>query len=517
MKKLALISVYNKEGIVDFAKNLTDLNFEIISTGGTYSLLKQNGINVLSIEEFTSFPEILGGRVKTLHPKVFSGILAEKDNTNQLKEIEKLDLRLIDLVVVNLYPFKDTVKKKGVTLEEAIEQIDIGGVSLIRAAAKNFKHVDVLIDQKQYPGYTDIHAKHSGKIPLDYSRSLAHYAFSYVADYDVTISKYFEELNTNNDYYMKLNSVEFPEWLELSSPSHLRYGENPHQDAVLYKEDFDSVFDVFHGKELSYNNILDVDAALNTINEFEDDVPACAIVKHGNPCGVAESDDLLTAFKKAFETDTVSPFGGIIIFNRKLDLKTAMEADKTFSEIILATGFDGDAKEFLMKKKNRRLIKFATHFEKYELRKIAGGVLKQQKNNVLLNLSDLIVVTKMKPIVEQVRDMVFAYKVVKHTKSNAIVFVKDLKTLGIGAGQPSRIDSTKIAINKSREFKHPLFDSVVASDAFFPFADNVEEIAASGAKCIVQPGGSMRDTEVIEAANKYNLIMAFTGFRHFRH
>jgi phosphoribosylaminoimidazolecarboxamide formyltransferase / IMP cyclohydrolase len=506
MGKRVLISVFDKSGILDFAKGLAGLGFEIVSTGGTFKYLKENGIKVVTVESITGFPEILGGRVKTLHPKVFAGLLAEKDNENHKKDMEENKLSFFDLVVVNLYPFKETISKAGVSVEDAIEQIDIGGVSLIRAAAKNFKYVNIITSEKNYTKYLEDYKKFDGKIPQEYSLQLARDAYASIANYDVEIEKYFNKLCGTDDT-----------WIKLESSQHLRYGENPHQNAVLYRENFDDIYEVLHGKELSYNNMLDIDAAYSVISEFKNDGPTCSIIKHGNPSGVATSDTLIEAYRRAFETDTASPYGGIIIFNNKLDLETAKEADKIFSEIILAPGYDNDALDLLRKKKNRRLVSFKFSEESNELRKITGGYLYQEKDNLVLNPDELKVVTKVQPTKEQIEDMIFAYKVVKHTKSNAIVFVKDLQTLGVGAGQPSRIDSTEIAIMKSKEFNLSLKGSVVASDAFFPFPDNVIEIAKVKASCIIHPGGSVRDDEVIKEADERGLCLVFTGYRHFKH
>jgi phosphoribosylaminoimidazolecarboxamide formyltransferase / IMP cyclohydrolase len=496
-KKTALISLYYKDGLKDFAEQLVKRDFELVSTGGTYKFLKDNDIPVTSVESITGFPEILDGRVKTLHPAVFAGILARKEDKNHMSQISEYGLKLFDLIVVTLYPFADTVENLQSTNEEIIEKIDIGGVSLIRAAAKNYKHINVLVSPDQFGEYIRNFDEREGKIGEDYSLNLAFRAFTVIEDYDSEIRKYFASV-TNN-----------------TQP--LRYGENPHQKAVFYKTDFDEIFEIIHGKELSYNNLLDVDAAHNLINEFRSDEPTAAIIKHGNPCGVAVRSTLIEAYTKAFESDTVSPFGGIMIFNRKMDIETAKEVDKIFSEIILAPEYDDDALELLKKKKNRRLLKFRFKDSGSEFRKIAGGILQQERDTVIFNQETINVVTDIKPDEVQLKDMYFAYKIVKHVKSNSIVFVKNLQTLGIGGGQPSRIDSTRIAVWKATQFNLSLKDSVVASDAFFPFADGLLETAKAGAKCVVQPGGSIRDDEVIKAANDKNICMVFTGYRHFRH
>lgn len=515
MIKRALISVYDKTGIVDLVKELIKFNVDIISTGGTYKLLKENNIDVTSVEEVTGFPEILGGRVKTLHPDIFAGILADRDVNDHLDDLKQHDILPVDLVIVNLYPFKNTIQNINTTISEAIEQIDIGGVSLIRAAAKNFKHVNVLVDRDQYKDYLKLLESTKNNIPVEYSLELASKAFDTTSDYDKIINKYLsqkiktekpdDDFETENKYFSKENSIA------------LRYGENPHQKAILIKENFDKIFEVLHGKELSYNNLLDIDAAYNLISEFEHENPSCAIIKHGNPSGVAVSEDLASAYSKAFETDTLSPFGGIIIFNRKIDFKTSLVIDKLFSEIILAPDFDDEALNLLKKKKNRRLIKFSFSKDKYEFRKITGGILYQDKNNYEVRNEDLNFVTKRKADEKEIEDMLFAFKIVKHTKSNAIVFARDKRTLAIGGGQPSRIDSTKIAVTKAKEFSQDLKGSVAASDAFFPFADGLLEIAKAGATCIIQPGGSVKDDEVIKAADENNIAMAFTNIRHFKH
>lgn len=501
----ALISVYNKTGVVEFAKKLASFDIEIISTGGTYNLLIENGIKVRSIIEFTRFPEILNGRVKTLHPNIFGGILADKENNQHQSELSNLNISSIDLVVVNLYPFKETIEKPNVTEKEIIEEIDIGGVSLIRAAAKNYKSVSVIHSVNQYKLLADELQNSENNISESFNRSLASKAFEYISNYDKTISDYFKGV------------IEKELVVSLKNPQSLRYGENPHQASTLYKENFDEIFNVKGGKELSYNNLLDLDSAYGLINEFKENEPTCAIIKHGNPCGVASAENLTDAYLNAFNTDTDSPFGGILIFNKIIDFKTSQEVNKLFFEILAAPGFDPDAFELLNQKKNRRLIEFKFSEEKSELRKIFGGYLIQDKDNIVYDKLDLRIVTEKKPDENILEDMYFATKVVKHIKSNSICFVKNKKTLGIGGGQPSRIESTKIAIMKASHYNNDLKGSVVSSDAFFPFSDGVEQIIKTGAVAIVQPGGSVRDPEVIETANKSGLIMALSGVRHFKH
>jgi len=510
--KRALISVYNKNGIVNFAKELEKLFIEIISTGGTYKLLKENNIKVKSVEEITGFPEVLNGRVKTLHPNIFAGILADRDNPEHIKELEKFNVKTIDLVVVNLYPFEETILKENITVAEAIEQIDIGGVSLIRASAKNYKDVNVIVEINQYKEFIELLHSTNNNIPYEFSQELAVKAFTSTSNYDNEIQKYFSKTKTSESKILP----KFPD-INNSNTETLRYGENPHQSAILIKENFDEIYKVLHGKELSYNNLLDMDAAYNLIAEFENEKPTCAIIKHGNPCGVAVSDELSSAYQKAFSTDTISPFGGIIIINKKIDFKTSSDIDKLFSEIIMAPDFDEDALEFLKKKKNRRLVKFNFSKEKTDYRKITGGVLYQDKNNYDVSDEELKIVTKRKPSENEIKDLLFAFKIAKHVKSNAIVFAKDNRTLAIGGGQPSRIDSTKIAISKAKNFGQSLKGSAAASDAFFPFEDGLIEIANAGATSVIQPGGSVKDEEVILAADENNLAMVLTGIRHFKH
>ena len=515
MKRRALLSVYDKKGIVEFTQQLRSLGIEIISTGGTYKLLKENGIEAKTVEEVTGFPEIFGGRVKTLHPKILGAILMNRGLDSDMNQANDLNINPIDIVVVNLYPFADTVSATDVTIEKAIEEIDIGGVTLIRAAAKNFKFTDVLVSPSQYEDYINILKENELTTTDDYSMKLAYKAFEHVAEYDVEIKKYFYS-ETGSDIFVNAESNE-THFATLPNPVPLRYGENPHQKAVLFKNEFDENFEVLHGKELSYNNILDITAAYDLIYEFKDENPACAIIKHGNPSGVAVADTLTDSYLKASSTDTVSPFGGIIIFNKPIDFYTSVEVDKLFSEIILAPDFDEESLELLKKKKNRRLIKYNFFDQKNELRSVAGGYLLQEKDKIVLNEDELKVVTSIKPDENTMEDLKFAFKLVKHIKSNAVVFVKNKMTLGIGCGQPSRIDSTKIAVAKANEFGHSLISSVAASDAFFPFADGLVELAKAGAVAVIQPGGSVRDEEVIQAANENSLAMVFTGIRHFKH
>ena len=506
MSKRALISVYDKTGVVEFAAELIKNGFEIVSTSGTAKLLKDNGIKLKTIEEITKTPEVLGGRVKTLQHLIFAGILADKNNQGHLAEVEKFGFELFDLVAVSLYPFSDTINKDGCTVDEAIEQIDIGGVSLIRAAAKNYSSVCVIVNPKQYGDY--LNSLHNGKeINLQYASD----AFNYISWYDIEISNYFKKLTGENTGRFLI---------DYKDAHPLRYGENPHMKAELFdvgSPSFSERFEKLHGKELSYINILDIDANYHLIKEFEE--PSCSIVKHTNPCGVASAENIFEAYKKAFACDTVSPFGGIVIVNRELDLRTAEELDKIFTEIVIAPSFTKEAFEFLLKKKNRRLIKYndTEILNEKELKSVTGGLLVQNKDNIIVNENEQRVVTQRKPTDEEMKDMLFAMKVCKHTKSNAVIYTKGSQTYGIGSGQPSRIDSSMLAVTKAKRFGFDLTGCSVASDAFFPFPDGVIEAAKAGAKAVIQPGGSVKDDEVIKAANEYGLAMVFTGIRHFKH
>ncbi|MGB9696882.1 MAG: bifunctional phosphoribosylaminoimidazolecarboxamide formyltransferase/IMP cyclohydrolase [Ignavibacteria bacterium] len=506
--KRALISVYKKDGIVELSKFLVDNGFEIISTGGTYSYLIANGIAVTEIEKITSFPEILDGRVKTLHPHIFAGILYDRENSAHQEFMGNMNLSGIDVVVVNLYPFEETVKQEGCTLAEAIEKIDIGGISLIRAAAKNFKSVSILVEPKQYQEFINVYTKFQSNLPDEYKLRLAYEAFLRATVYDSAITEYFKHL---------LSDSEYPDFVSLDNLMPLRYGENPHQKGFLVKQDFDKLFKVLHGKELSYNNLLDINAALQLIAEFNNELKACAIIKHGNPCGVALSNVLRDAYLNAYSSDPVSAFGGIVIFNRRLDFETAAEVDRIFTEIIMAPEFDKEALNLLFNKKNRRIIQYKNIESTFELRKVAGGYLLQDTDKLNSSERNLKCVTTKVPSDKEILDLLFAEKVAKHTKSNAVVFVKDGATLGIGGGQPSRVDSTRIAIMKAKQFGKNLDGSAVASDAFFPFPDGVVELAKAGASCVIQPGGSIRDDEVIKAADENGLAMVFSGIRHFKH
>jgi phosphoribosylaminoimidazolecarboxamide formyltransferase / IMP cyclohydrolase len=506
--KRALISVSDKSGLEPLVKSLHAAGVQLISTGGTRKSIELMGVPVIDVSSITNFSECLDGRVKTLHPAVHAGLLARMDVADDLSEMAQLGYDPIQLVVVNLYPFEQTVTKLGVTLADALENIDIGGPTMIRAAAKNVGHVCVLTDPSQYPDFIDELEK--GPISYEQRLKLSTQAFNRIAVYDTAIA----------GYLMAHNNVEPQPWLHLSLPlqQSLRYGENPHQPATVYGNQNEFI-DCFHGKELSYNNYLDVDAALSLIGEFDDEEPVCAIIKHTVACGVGTGSTLLESYNRAFETDTVSPFGGIIIVNKELDLETAVAIDTIFTEIVIAPSYSAEAKDLLIKKANRRLITQLKPLsgQTRSIRSVFGGVLQQTPDLQLELPENWQIVTERKPSGIEMHDMIFAWKVVKHVKSNAIVFVRDGQTLGIGTGQTSRVDSAEIAVMKADKAGLNLHRSVVASDAFFPFADGVEAAAGAGATAVIQPGGSVRDAEVIDAANRMNLTMVFTGLRHFKH
>ena len=508
--KRALISVSDKSGVVELAQGLVSIGVEIISTGGTYNTIKKAGIDVTEVSELTKFPECLDGRVKTLHPVIHAGILARTSYEEDIKTLNSLDIEAFELVIVNLYPFAQTIAKPDTDLAKAVEFVDIGGPTMVRAAAKNFPHVCILTSPKQYDAFLN---------ELDQNKSISYAtrlhlsrdAFQHTATYDTMIANYLIQ----ETHQVPANDFN----LSLPLAQSLRYGENPHQNAAVYGNQKDYI-DCFHGKELSYNNFLDTDAAIELIAEFNSSTPACVIVKHTNPCGVATGSNLIEAWKRAFETDKVSPFGGIIAVNQRLDLDVAKELDSIFSEIIIAPEFSDDAIELLTKKANRRLIKLLKNPSSSlnpVIRSIFGGVLVQQPDRHTLDNDEIKVVSKRQPTDQEYTDMMFAWKIVKHVKSNAIVFVKNGQTLGIGNGQTSRVDSSELAVRKAAKANLVLSGSALASDAFFPFKDGVEAAAKAGATAIIQPGGSVRDQEVIDCANELGLTMIFTGVRHFRH
>lgn len=502
----ALISVSNKKGIAAFARELERQGVDIISTGGTAELLRKEEVPVREISSFTDFPEVLEGRVKTLHPRVHGGLLYKRGNAEHEAQARECGFEPIDLVVVNLYPFEETIAKPNVTLADAIENIDIGGPSMIRSAAKNYESVTVIVDPADYNEVLETMGDNDGETTLKLRERLAIKAFIKTSDYDRAIGSFLnQEQKTDASYSLTLPLV-----------MRLRYGENPHQHAALYG-DFEKHFEKLHGKELSFNNILDTSAATSLIAEFPD--PTVAILKHTNPCGVGSDQDLREAWEKAFATDKQAPFGGIIVCNRPVDEALAKAISEIFSEVIIAPDFDVSARAVLQKKKNLRLIRMlsdsATARPQEDVRSVCGGLLVQDvdgANEVAQN-----VVTKRKPTDGELDAMLFGWRVVKHVKSNAIVYAASDRTLGIGAGQMSRVDASRIAVWKAEEAALSLKGSAVASDAFFPFADGLLAAADAGATCAIQPGGSVRDEEVIAAANERDMAMIFTGIRHFRH
>ena len=502
----ALISVSDKSVIASFARALERQGVDIISTGGTAELLRREKIPVREISSFTAFPEVLEGRVKTLHPRVHGGLLYKRGNPKHEAEARECGFEPIDLVVVNLYPFEETIGKPDVTLAQAIENIDIGGPSMIRSAAKNYESVTVVVDPADYDTVLENMRENNGETTLKLRERLAIKAFIKTSEYDRVISNFLEkEQATDASFSLSLPLV-----------TRLRYGENPHQKAALYG-DFDKHFEKLHGKELSFNNILDISAATNLIGEFDD--PTVAILKHTNPCGVGSDADLRKAWDKAFATDKQAPFGGIIICNRPLGEPLAKAISEIFSEVIIAPDFDAEARGILQKKKNLRLVRLLTAATEArptrDIRSVCGGVLVQDADSA--NAIRENVVTKRQPTKTELKAMLFGWRVVKHVKSNAIVYANADRTLGIGAGQMSRIDASRIAIWKAEEAGLSLKASAVASDAFFPFPDALIAAANAGATCAIQPGGSIRDEEVIAAANERNMAMIFTRVRHFRH
>ncbi len=512
----ALISVSDKTGLVDFARELNKLEVEILSTGGTAKLLKDNNIPAKEVSEYTGFPEILDGRVKTLHPKIHGGLLALRDNPKHMESLKEHDIGLIDMVVVNLYPFEKTTQKPNVTIEEVIENIDIGGPSMLRSAAKNHKDVAVICDPRSYSRVIDELKKNDGGLSSDLMRELAIEVFVLTSHYDNTIHNYLK-----NYFKNQLESSGFPQELNLyfEKIQDLRYGENPHQKAAFYKEKGKTRglinLKQLQGKELSFNNILDLNSAWELVREFSK--PAAVIVKHNNPCGVAEDETLDKAFLAAYKCDSLSAFGGIVALNRKIDLKTAKVIAKSgFLECIIAPGFDKGVEDLFKDKKNLRLLELNElgPINEPELKRVSGGLLLQDKDLETLDINNLKVATIKKPTQKELESLIFGWKVAKHVKSNAIVLIRGTKTVGIGAGQMSRVDSVKIAKIKAGNLSK---NSYLASDAFFPKADAVIEAAKAGVKAIIQPGGSISDAEIINACDKYKIAMVFTGIRHFRH
>ncbi len=514
----AILSVTDKTGLVDFARRLADLGIELISTGGTAKLLRDSRIAVKDISELTGFPEMLDGRVKTLHPKVHGGILHRRENPSHTAAVAEHGIQPIDMVVVNLYAFEKTATKPGVAFEELIENIDIGGPSMIRSAAKNFHDVAVVTSPVDYPAIAEELARSGGGLSLETKWRLAQKAFATTAAYDSAIASTLERVPA--DFQVLPTSEAFPQTLRLSFQKNLdlRYGENPHQKAAMYSDGSGAGVANAHqlqGKELSYNNIVDLQAAWDLAQEFDpNEAAVCAIIKHTNPAGTATGKTIAEAYKRALECDPVSAFGGVIGVNRPIDAEAAEEMHKLFLEVIAAPGFDEAAKAKFATKKNLRLVEVKAAPQKWILKNISGGMLLQDNDSRPLHDVDLKVVTQRAPTPEETRAMLFAWKVCKLVKSNAIVYARDGQTVGVGAGQMSRVDSAKIGAMKAQL---PLRGTVAASDAFFPFPDGVEEIAKAGATAIIQPGGSQRDPEVIAAADRLGLAMLFTGVRHFRH
>ncbi|MDP2937914.1 MAG: bifunctional phosphoribosylaminoimidazolecarboxamide formyltransferase/IMP cyclohydrolase [Candidatus Omnitrophota bacterium] len=512
----ALISVSDKTGLVDFARELNKLGVEILSTGGTAKLLRDNNIQVKEVSEYTGFPEMLDGRVKTLHPKIHGGLLALRDNPKHMQSLKEHDIGLIDMVVVNLYPFEKTTQKPNVTIEEVIENIDIGGPSMLRSAAKNHKDVAVICDARYYNRVIDELKKNNGALSGGLMRELAIEVFALTCRYDNTIHNYLK-----NYFKTQTESSGSPQELNLSFEKiqDLRYGENPHQKAAFYKERGKTRglinLKQLQGKELSFNNILDLNSAYELVREFSK--PAVVIVKHNNPCGVAEDETLDKAFIAAYKCDPLSAFGGIVALNRKVDFKTAKVIARCgFLECIIAPGFDKEVEGLFKDKKNLRLLELddIEPIDEPELKRVSGGLLLQDKDLVTLDINNLKVATIKKPTKKELESLIFGWKVAKHVKSNAIVLTCGTKTVGIGAGQMSRVDSVKIAKIKAGSLSK---NSYLASDAFFPKADAVIEAAKAGVKAIIQPGGSISDAEIIKACDKYKIAMVFTGIRHFKH
>jgi phosphoribosylaminoimidazolecarboxamide formyltransferase/IMP cyclohydrolase len=502
----ALISVSDKTGVAQFARALERQGIDIISTGGTAELLRKEKIPVREISSFTGFPEVLEGRVKTLHPRVHGGLLYKRGNPKHEAEARECGFEPIDLVVVNLYPFEETIAQPDVTLAEAIENIDIGGPSMIRSAAKNYESVTVVVDPIDYDTVLETMRDNGGETTLKLRERLAIKAFIKTSAYDRAIGTFLNKEQTTDASF------------SLTAPlvTRLRYGENPHQTAALYG-DFDKHFEKLHGKDLSFNNILDISAATNLIGEFSE--PTVAILKHTNPCGVGSDVDLREAWEKAFATDKQAPFGGVIVCNRTIDEPLARAISEIFSEVIIAPEFDAEARTILQKKKNLRLIRLISQVaevrSKIDIRSVTGGLLVQDADGA--NQIPQNVVTKRKPTKTELKAMLFGWRVVKHVKSNAIVYAGPDRTLGVGAGQMSRVDSSRIAVWKAEAAGLSLKKSAVASDAFFPFPDGLIAAAEAGATCAIQPGGSVRDEEVTAAANERDMAMIFTGIRHFRH
>ena len=507
----ALISVSDKKGLTEFASALHTLGVEILSTGGTLAALKAAGIPAEAVSTVTGFPEILDGRVKTLHPAIHAALLAVGDNPDHMRQLEEHGIIPIDMVVVNLYPFAETVARPGVTLAEAVEQIDIGGPSMLRSAAKNFRHKAVIVNPRKYFAILEELRSTGGSVGESTCAALAREVFHHTARYDAMIASYLDRSDNGDNLLPPVLSITAGREMEL------RYGENPHQRAAMYGS-WGSFFAQLHGKELSFNNIVDASAAALLVAEFDD--PTVAIVKHTNPCGVGSAATLAAAYELAFATDTKSPFGGIVAVNRPLDMAAAERINAVFTEVVIAPEYPADVMAFLQKKKDRRLLRLTADFRgkrTQDVRSIPGGFLVQESDNPGAGNEEFRVVTQRAPTPAEERALRFAWRVTKHVKSNAIVYAAEDRTLGVGAGQMSRVDSARIAAEKAAEAGLALQGSAVGSDAYFPFADGLLEAVHAGSTAVIQPGGSIRDAEVIAAADEHHIAMVFTGTRHFRH
>jgi phosphoribosylaminoimidazolecarboxamide formyltransferase / IMP cyclohydrolase len=539
--KRALISVSDKTGIVEFAQTLANFGVEIISTGGTAKSLREAGIPVKEVSEVTGFPEMMDGRVKTLHPKIHGAFLALRDNEEHVSAMNTHGIEPIDLVVVNLYPFEKTIEKEDVSLEEAIEQIDIGGPAMIRSSSKNWRDVGVVTDPKLYESILQEMNANEGSLSLKTRQRLATLAYTRTASYDLAISSFLAAQLSNEDIeflepfnplaglsFIKTETEETDESetfedftsLELAKVSDLRYGENPHQKAALYTTEESGGIakaEQLHGKEMSFNNYVDAEAAWNLVQDFDE--LACAIIKHTNPSGVGVGANNLEAYNRALATDPVSAFGGIVAFNRRVDAEAAKKVNEVFTEVVVAPDYDSEALEIFKTKKNLRVLRVEPkrNSDNLEYKQISGGVLVQNQDVYRVTENDLRVVSKRQPTDKEIRALLFAWKVCKHVKSNSIVFANEFQTVGVGAGQMNRIDSVRIAAMRAERTELALKNSVLASDAFFPFRDGIDEAAKFGISAIAQPGGSVRDEEVIQAADEHGLAMVFTGIRHFKH
>jgi phosphoribosylaminoimidazolecarboxamide formyltransferase/IMP cyclohydrolase len=539
----ALVSVSDKAGIVEFAGELANFGVEIISTGGTARSLREAGLQVTEVSEITDFPEMMDGRVKTLHPKIHGAFLALRDNDEHVAAMRAHDIEPIDLVVVNLYPFEETVAKDDVSLADAVENIDIGGPAMIRSASKNWRDVAVVTDARLYEHLLREMRETGGAIGLQTRQRLAALAYTRTASYDLAISSYlakqlseadlrflepfnpladlvFIQADAGEDETEETETFSEFQSIELAKVADLRYGENPHQKAALYETTETGGIakaEQLHGKEMSFNNYVDAEAAWNLVCDFDE--LACAIIKHTNPSGVGAGASNEEAYRRALSTDPVSAFGGIVAFNRKVDATVAKSVNEVFTEVVVAPDFEAGALEIFKTKKNLRVLRVekSESSEKLEYKQISGGMLVQEKDLYRVTESDFKIVSERQPTAEEIRALLLAWKVCKHVKSNAIVFANENQTIGVGAGQMNRVDSVRIAAMRAERFDLPLKNAVLASDAFFPFRDNVDEAAKFGVAAIIQPGGSMRDEESILAANEHGLAMVFTGFRHFKH